>query len=80
MLLDDEARILGRADFRLPAWLRRLADGRPDEIAAVRVEPFLDEEVDTAEVNIAKVDVLMRARREVPAFDRLSGLSSGALI
>ena len=44
-----------------------IADGRPDKIAAVRVEPFLDEEVDTAEVHIAKID---RDFSDLPAFSR----------
>src|SRR5260370_6462666 len=33
-----------------------VADGRPDEIGPVRVEPFLHHEIDVTEVDIAEVD------------------------
>jgi hypothetical protein len=33
-----------------------VADGRPDEIRAVRIEPFLHHQIDVTEVDIAKVD------------------------
>ena len=33
-----------------------VADGRPDEIRAVRIEPLLHHQIDVTEVDIAKVD------------------------
>ena len=33
-----------------------VADGRPDEIGPVRIEPFLHHQIDVTEVDIAKID------------------------
>jgi hypothetical protein len=33
-----------------------VADRRPDEIGTVRVEPFLNHQIDVAKVDIAKID------------------------
>ena len=41
-------------DVRVPFEL--VADGRPDEIGTVGVEPFLHHQIDVAEVDITKID------------------------